>query len=129
VLLSAVPGGRAKSILEHPSVEAVLTAETTFEEVRKYAAHLATRKRLPLDLVMLTMASLPVEIVGRPVYASQLARAEKRIGKRDPDDVDILALALHFKIPLWSNDHDFEDSGVEWYTTEALLKRLDMVRV
>ena len=106
VLLSAVLGGRAKSILEHPSVEAVLTAEATFDEVREYAAHLATRKRLPLDLVMLTMAALPVEIIGR---------------------VDILALALHFRIPVWSNDRDFEDSGVEWYTTATLLKKLAII--
>jgi hypothetical protein len=25
---------------------------------------------------------------------------------------------------VWSNDNDFEDSGVEWYTTAELLKTL-----
>ena len=27
--------------------------------------------------------------------------------------------------PVWSNDDDFEDAGVAWYTTAELLKRLD----
>ena len=127
VLLSAVLGGRAKAILEHPKIELVVTAEVTFAEVQEYAAQLAIKKRLPLDLVLLTMASLPVKIVAREEYASSIAKASRRIGKRDPDDVDLLALALHLKLPVWSNDNDFEDAGVEWHTTAQLLKKLLIV--
>ena len=54
-------------------------------------------------------------------YAGSVARARKLIGRRDPDDVDILALALHLKIPLWSND-DFQEADVERYTTAQLLQ-------
>jgi len=46
------------------------------------------------------------------------------IGQRDPDDVEILALTLHLGIPLWSNDSEFEGTGIEWYTTAELLRRL-----
>ncbi len=49
----------------------------------------------------------------RQVYAVSIAKAHKRIGWRDPDDVELLALALHFKVPLWSNDNDFEGCGAE----------------
>lgn len=56
------------------------------------------------------------------------ARARKRIGWRDPDDVELLALTLHFKIPLWSNDNDFEGCGVERYTTAELLHKLGIFR-
>jgi len=52
------------------------------------------------------------------------AHALKRIAWRDPDDAELLALALHFKVPLWSNDNDFEDCGVEWFTTAELLRKL-----
>jgi predicted nucleic acid-binding protein len=38
--------------------------------------------------------------------------------------VELLALALHFEIPLWTNDNDFEDCGVEWFTSAELLKKL-----
>ncbi len=53
-----------------------------------------------------------------------MAKARRRIGKRDPDDVELLALALHFQVPLRTNDNDFEGCGVEWFTTAELLKRL-----
>lgn len=124
ILLSAVLGGRAKVILQHPEVEEVLTAEAIFEEVQEYAAHLARRKRLPLDLVLLAVATLPVRIVDLEEYRSSVAQAQKRIGRRDPDDVHILALAIHLGIPIWSNDNDFENAGIEWYTTAQLLKKL-----
>ena len=43
--------------------------------------------------------------------------AQRRIGDRDPEDADVLALALHLRVPVWSNDRDFERTGVERYTT------------
>jgi len=49
--------------------------------------------------------------------------AKRRIGRRDPDDVDVLALALHAGVPVWSNDN-FEDAGVKWFTTAGLLAKL-----
>jgi predicted nucleic acid-binding protein len=57
-------------------------------------------------------------------YEGKLAAARRRIGKRDPDDVDVLALALTLDLPVWSNDSDFEDSGVGWHTTADLSKVL-----
>ena len=57
-------------------------------------------------------------------YQSKLEAAKRAIAKRDPHDVDLLALALAFGVPVWSNDSDFEDARVEWYTTARLLRRL-----
>ncbi len=123
-LLSAVLEGRARLVLDHLEVTEVLTAEETFAEVQEYAAFLARKRHLPLDLVLLAVATLPVTVVKREEYARHLAEATRRIGKRDPDDVPILALALALDIAVWSNDKDFEDAGVEWHTTAALLKKL-----
>jgi predicted nucleic acid-binding protein len=124
VLLAAVLGGRAKTVLQHPDIEEVLTAEVTLGEVQEYSVILAREKRLAVDTLLLAMAALPVTVVEEPVYASTLPRARKLIAQRDADDVDILALALHMRLPLWSNDNDFEDTGIESYTTAELLKKL-----
>jgi predicted nucleic acid-binding protein len=59
VLLSAVLGGRAKVVLDHPQVSEIVTAAVTLEEVEEYAAELARRKRLPLDVVLMAVATLP----------------------------------------------------------------------
>jgi len=124
VLLSAVLGGRARLILENPQVDEILTVEQIMAEVEEYAGLLARKKRLAEDLVLLAVGALPVTVVGGTDYAAEIPEAKKRIEQRDPDDVELLALALAFNIPVWSNDNDFEDTGVQWLTTEKLLQQL-----
>jgi predicted nucleic acid-binding protein len=124
VLLSAVVGGRARDVLTHPRVEEVLTTASTLAEVQEYLSQLARKRRLPLDAVLLAAATLPVTVVEHPVYAAKISTATKRLGRRDPDDVELLALALQAAIPVWSNDKDFEDAGVDRFTTAELLKEL-----
>ncbi len=108
VLLAAVIGGRARLILAHPQILEVLTTARTLAEV--------------------AVAALPVTVVDGAAYAKKLPEAIRRIGRRDPDDAELLALALQRRIPLWSNDRDFETVGVELFTTEGLLRHLGIVR-
>jgi predicted nucleic acid-binding protein len=126
VLLSAVIGGRAALVLRHDRVEQVFTPAAAHDEVFEYLPSLARKKRLDLDTLLLACAALPIAIVERSEYDVNLSAARRQIGKRDPDDIDVLALALTLKLPVWSNDNDFEDAGVEWYTTAELLKTLDI---
>jgi predicted nucleic acid-binding protein len=124
VLLSALVGGRAGIALTHAVVEQVYVAAATLDEVQEYVPVLARKKRLRLDVLLLSLAALPVVVVERAEYLERIPEAVKRLGQRDPDDVDVLALALHLGVPVWSNDDDFRETGVEWLTTATLLKRL-----
>lgn len=123
VLLSAAIGGRAALTLRHDKVEQVFTPAAAYE-VLEYLPSLAKKKRLELDTLLLAFAALPVTVVERWAYEDKLPTARRRIGKRDPDDVDVLALGLHLNFAVWSNDNDFEDAGVEWHTTAELRKTL-----
>lgn len=124
VLLSALIGGRAKQVLQHPSVEQVLTVAPVLEEVAEYLPILGRQRGLDEQTLLMDLASLPVRVVDEDEYKNQLAMAQRRIGGRDPDDVSLVALALATHLPVWTNDNDFEGIGVEWYTTAELLKRL-----
>jgi predicted nucleic acid-binding protein len=121
-------GGRAALALRHPQLREVFTTEHTFAEVEEYVPVLAKKKGLPADVLILAVAALPVTIVERTPYAKKLPEALRRIGARDPDDVDLLALALHLQIPIWSNDRDFENTRVELLTTEDLLRHLRLIK-
>ena len=44
-LLSAVLGGRANLILQHPEVEEILTAKETLDEVQEYALRLGPEEK------------------------------------------------------------------------------------
>lgn len=121
VLLSALIGGQALRVFRHSAVDEILTTEHTLAEVQEYAGYLARKRRLAVDFVLLAAASLPVTTVPASAYGPSLAQARKRIERRDPDDVELLALTIQLKIPVWSNDNDFEDTGVVWHTTASLL--------
>ncbi|HZQ55945.1 MAG TPA: PIN domain-containing protein [Bryobacteraceae bacterium] len=121
VLLSALIGGQAARVLRDSAIEEVFTTEVTLSEVQEYAGQLARKRRLAVDMVLLAAAALPITTLPRATYVSSIPEARRRISRRDPDDVDLLALAIHLKIPVWSNDNDFENTGVVWYTTASLL--------
>jgi predicted nucleic acid-binding protein len=127
VMLSALIGGRARLIIASPRVSEILTTEKALAEVEEYAVVLARRRRIAEDILLLGLAAMPVTVVPQTDYARSLPQARRRIERRDPDDVDILALALQLKIPLWSNDKDFSNTGVEWLTTEDLLRRFGLI--
>ena len=127
VLLSAVIGGRARLALHHAQVSEVFTTEQTFSEVEEYALVLSRKKRVPSDILLLAVAALPVTLVSQAQYAGRMAEAMRRMGHRDPDDVELLALALHFRIPVWSNDRDFEGLDIDLFTTERLLRHLGII--
>lgn len=124
VLLSAVIGGRARIAINHPLMEELLTTASVYAEVEEYAIELGRKKKIAPETLMLAVASLPVSIVATEVYKGSIPRAKRQIGKRDPDDVELLALAMHFNVSLWSNDNDFEGCEVERVTTAELLKML-----
>jgi predicted nucleic acid-binding protein len=126
VLLASLIGGKAKQVLRHPEVTEILTTTGVVEEITEYVPILARKKRLSLDILLAAAASLPVTVVDRNEYEHAIPKAEKRIAARDPDDVELLALALHSDVAVWSNDDDFEDGGVDWYTTAELLAKLQV---
>lgn len=127
VMLAAVLGGKAKLVFQSEAVSKVFTTESAFREVEEYASVLARKRHLSLDFLLLALGSLPVTVVERVEYAPVLAEAKRRIGRRDPDDVEVLALVLHLKLPLWSNDRDFENTGIELFTTQHVLRRLGFI--
>lgn len=82
---------------------------------------------------MAPLGGKPTIASRREVFPSQeyrdfLAEATRKLKGRDPDDVELLALALAQNVPLWTNDHDFDGCGVECLSTAKLLKLLDATK-
>ncbi len=125
VLLSAIVGGAAARVFASPGLT-IHVAEPTLDEVARYAASMAVRKGLDPGNVALALAALPAAVHPAASYVRSLAEAARRLRGRDTDDSDVLALALHLDAPVWSNDHDFDGTGIEVHTTARLLKRLGL---
>ncbi|MFC1706288.1 PIN domain-containing protein [Planctomycetota bacterium] len=123
VILSAVMGRAALRVFTE-SDSVVVSTESVMAEVREYLPILAEKYDLVREALELQFKLLAVKEYPQEHYESHLEEAERQIGARDPDDVDLLALALD--VPVWTNDRDFEITNVARYTTAQLLKALGM---
>ena len=124
VLLSAVLGHKALAVFTRYNLEVVSTA-TVLNEVQEYLPKLAESYGIAPEALESQLRLLAVRRIRPSSYKDKIAEATRKIGWRDPDDVELLALAIALEIPVWSNDNDFKDAGVEWYTTARLLKKLE----
>lgn len=124
VLLSAALGKAALRVLDEPALT-VHATEFTAAEVEEYLPRLAAKYNLPEEVLQLQWRLLPMVIHPERAYADRLPEARDSLQERDPEDAHVLALAWDLRLPLWSNDRDFEGQEVERYTTATLLRALE----
>jgi predicted nucleic acid-binding protein len=123
-LISALLGGRADQIIATGRFQLHSTQYTLFEVARHLprVAQLVGLSELELFEVF---EHLPVEPCQPSVYDDQIDRAATIIGGRDERDIPLLALALTYGYPIWSDDRDFEGiSGIQLFKTADLLARI-----
>jgi predicted nucleic acid-binding protein len=121
--LSAVAGRAARRVFENVDL-IVVTTEANLAEVKEYIPEFAARYDIPEEILLETLALLPVAVYGEREYSQKLAAARDLIAQRDEDDVPLAALALSLGVPIWSNDRDYERFPTGTFTTAALLKAL-----
>jgi len=124
-ILSGLIKGASIKIFWKKDIKVFATTEFTLEEIKKYIPILAAKAGLLQEIIFFDMALLPLKVYSKPFYEEYLEEAKYKIGKRDPKDVDLLALALKLKAPIWTNDRDFENTGVELFPTAKLFKFLE----
>ena len=123
-LLSALLGGKARSILLSGKFS-FITSEYTTWEVKKYIPVVSEQTGVAEEEVLFAFDHFPIIAFQPKEYHDKLWAAEMLIGKRDPKDVDILALALKFDFPIWSEDKDFSGiEEIELFRTSDMLNKL-----
>jgi predicted nucleic acid-binding protein len=125
VILSAILGKAALKVFTKTDIKVAATA-FNINEVNEYIPKLATKYKLEPETLQIQLKLLPIKVYDKEEYKSFIKRAEERIEKRDPKDVDALALALKLRVPIWSNDKDFQSARIELYNTAELLKKLGL---
>lgn len=110
IILSALLGGKPSSILFDSRFK-FITANFTIREVKRYIPKLSLKLSVSNELLYALLDELPLLVYSKDYYRAKVRDARLMIGEIDDKDVDILALALKFDIPLWSEDKDFEKCG------------------
>lgn len=124
VVLSALIGGRARLVIASDHGPRCVAAEAVAEEIARHIPRLAAKRGLDPALLLAALQVMPIDWKVSADYADQREEAEKRIAARDPDDWPTVALALSLDVPVWSQDKDFTDIGLEVFATGELLDAL-----
>lgn len=126
VILSAAVARAAARVFQRARGLEIVTTNANFEEIQTHLPTLAQQYALDEADVVENLRVLPLKIFPAAFYESHLAEAARYLGTRDPSDVPLAALALKLEIPVWSNDHDFEEVPLIVYPTARLLKILGL---
>jgi predicted nucleic acid-binding protein len=130
VILSATIGGRARDVLLHPRAPTAIGPASAGDEVLEHLPYIARKRGLDLGVLLPVLAALPIEWVDAERYLRYEAEARRRLKGRDEDDWPAIALALELKsrhesFAVWTQDKDFEVSGLPTLTTGQLLDYLE----
>ena len=125
VILSAIAGKAALRVFLKENVEFAST-QYNIDEVGEYLSAIAAKYDLREEILESQLKLLPLKVYARTFYDDFILEAANMMLGKDEDDVELLALALKLKAPVWSNDNDFKHSGIEVYTTARLLKALKL---
>ncbi|KXA89970.1 hypothetical protein AKJ37_02180 [candidate division MSBL1 archaeon SCGC-AAA259I09] len=129
ILFSAlIAGGKTRKLIITGNHD-LHAPEYTFTELENHQDEIEKKTKLDKsDLQLLLNIILEqINITPKPEFENQLPKAEKTMGEVDPDDVPFLALALHLKADIWSDDKHFQKQGkVNVWKTPELIKHLNI---
>jgi predicted nucleic acid-binding protein len=105
-ILAALLGGQARRIFFEAPIREFAVPELVLSEVREHLPRLALKLGAVSTFLEYALDLLPSRPYPARAYRDSTAEARRRVERRDPDDVDVLALTLRLEVPLWSNDRD-----------------------
>ena len=120
-ILSALMGGQARRIFFESGIMEFAVPGAVLEEVRRYVPRLAMRLNVGHEFLHYALDLLPLTAYSSGTYRRAVSEAKRQIAKRDPNDVDVVALAITLTRMVWTNDRDFEVAKVQRVTTAELL--------
>jgi predicted nucleic acid-binding protein len=123
ILVRAVLGKKVRGLLEkYVTTTQFFTPDECYLDARKYLPPLFEKRNLPAQeaLNVLEQLTCLIEVVERDLYSFYEEQAKQRIAMRDINDWSIVALALTWDCPIWTEDTDFFGAGVATWTSDRV---------
>lgn len=123
ILIRGVLGQRVRAIIAaYGNTVEFLAPDVAFIEARKHLPRVLAKRGTPAEPAMGLLEALGkvVQEIGFETYAASEEIARRRLAGRDPEDWPVLATALVFNCPIWTEDMDFFGAGVATWTTDRV---------
>lgn len=125
ILIRAVLGKRVRDIITTYATDVEFFApEIAYDDAHGHLPDVLTKfsrdDEVPEALALLALLREIVRSVPEDLYIGRKAEALARIETRDADDWPIVAAALVFDCPVWTEDNDFFGTGIPTWTTDRV---------
>jgi predicted nucleic acid-binding protein len=123
ILIRAVLGKRVRTILaQYAGITRFVAPEAAFSEVEEHLPAILAKRGLPMAESAATLLAISkvIQRIGSDAYSAFEAKAKRRLIRRDIEDWPILATAMLFDSPIWTEDADFFGAGVATWTTDRV---------
>jgi len=123
ILIRAILGERVPNLLEKYHFHcSFVTPALCYQELSNHLPQILQQRNLPLEtfsdaIEKLTKIVMPIS---QEIYSEYEDNAKERIGERDLNDWQILALALSLNSPVWTEDQDFFGVGIATWNTKNI---------
>jgi len=99
-----------------------LVPEAAYAEAEEHLAPLVIKRGGDPEKALALLRALGhlVDVIGSEVYGEFETEARQRLERRDPEDWPVLATALTFGCPIWTEDIDFFGCGVATRTSNRV---------
>jgi len=123
IIIRAVLGKKVREhLLNFSEVVDFFTPDICVEEVQKHLPTIFTKRGISSELPLQVFSNIQnlLQIIDGTLYQEREHEAKKRMKSRDLDDWPVVATALLFNCPIWTEDKDFFGVGIPVWTTDRI---------
>ena len=123
ILIRAVLGNKVRNLLlDFHEIVDFLVPDICLKDAEKYLPIIFEKRSIPPELGMQVLSDLQciIKIIDESIYQQYAMEAKLRIRNRDVNDWPIIATAMTFACPIWTEDQDFFGSGISIWTTDRV---------
>lgn len=123
ILVRAVLGKKVRDyLLSFTGVVEFFTPDICIADAQKYLPVIFEKRGMSSAeaLTVLSHIQYLLNIVDKAIYQERMHEAKQRVQSRDIADWPIVATALMFNCPVWTEDQDFFGSGLPIWTTDRI---------
>lgn len=123
IIIRSVLGNKVRNFLiEYNEQIDFLTPDLCVDDAEEYLPAIFKKNNLPVDasLEVLNYVKTLFQVIDHDIYQERIIEAQKRMRNKDLDDWPVVATALLFNCPIWTEDKDFFGVGIPTWTTDQI---------
>jgi predicted nucleic acid-binding protein len=123
IIIRAVLGKKVREhLLEFSEIVDFFTPDICVEEVKEHLPTIFKKRGISSELPLQVFSHIQslLQVIDSNLYQERIHEAKQRMKGRDLDDWPVVATALLFNCPIWTEDKDFFGVGIPVWTTDRI---------